>query len=103
MLEILTEACECHDNQWMTQLDVINNNDSFYEVNITGRGHCFHAMIGIHKHGGFLCIPALQFGCQLSYFSDLFYNRERIMRSIDDPYIAETLARAISLLSELRN
>ena len=102
MLEILTGLCECHDNKWVTQLDIINDNENFYEVKITGNGHSFHAMIGAHIFGGFLCIPALQFGCQLSYFSDLFYNRERIMRSLD-PYIAETLTCAISLLPDFQN
>ena len=102
MLQILTSVCGCHDDEWVTELNILNNNESFYEVRITGRGHAFHAMIGTHEHGGFLCIPSFQFGCQLSFFSDLFYNRERIMRTFD-PYIAETLARAISLLPEIRN
>jgi len=46
MLEILTGICKCHDNEWVTQLDIINDSENFYEVKITGNGHSFHAMIG---------------------------------------------------------
>ena len=94
-------SCCYGGEKWLTQVIVLQMNETFYEIIVTGRGHCFHAMVGIHAYGAFLCVPSWQFGCELASFSDKFYTRERVMRSLD-AYIAETLSCAVSLLHNIK-
>ena len=101
MLQISTAICGYGDETWITKVSVLEMNETFYELKITGHGHCFHAMVGIHAYGAFLCIPSWQFGCELASFSDRFYNFYRIRQSLD-VYISETLANAICLLPTLK-
>lgn len=47
-----------------------------YEAGINGRGTYFHILAGRHKYGSYLCIPNHDAGCELSDFSDVFWNQE---------------------------
>ena len=100
MLQISTSICEYLGEKWIAHVEVIENNEFFYEVKITGRKHSFHVMVGVHAHGVFLCIPAHQFGCELASIYDLFFNRH--IRDSFDPYVVETLSSAIRLLPPIK-
>lgn len=70
------------------------------EVEITGRGTYFHAIVGRHCYGNFICIPNHDVGCELSDYSDVFWNRERLssqLKKVD----AVTVACALQHLEEL--
>lgn len=53
-----------------------------YEMEVTGRGSYFHLLFGSHAYGNYLCIPSWDFGCELSSFTDMFWNLERISTKI---------------------
>ena len=44
------------------------------KLKINGRGTYFHILAGRHKYGNYLCIPNHDVGCELSDFSDIFWN-----------------------------
>ena len=100
MLQVSTSVCEYLGQKWITHIEIIEDNEFFYEVKITGRDQSFHATIGAYTHGLFLCIPSWKFGCELSSIYDLFYNRH--IRDAFDPYIVKTLSSAIRLLPPIQ-
>ena len=62
---------------------------------MNGRGTYFHILAGVHKDGNYLCIPNHDVGCELSDFSDIFWNEGRIsnlMRKVDAVTVAAGLA-----------
>jgi len=95
-----TSVCEYLGQTWIAHVEILEDDGLFYEVKITGREHSFHAIIGAHTNGVFLCIPAWQFGCELDSIHDLFFNRH--IRDSFDPYFVETLSSAIRLLPPIR-
>ena len=44
MLQISTTICGYGDETWITEVNVLEMNETFYELKITGHGQCFHAM-----------------------------------------------------------
>ena len=100
MLPISTGICRYLDERWIAHVEVLDDNEFFYEIKITGRGHSFHTIVGAHANGIFLCIPARQFGCELASIYDLSHNKN--IRSAFDPYTIETLSSAIRLLPPIR-
>ncbi len=57
-------------------------------------GTYFHVLAGRHKYGDYLCIPNHDVGCELSDFSDIFWNEERLrglMRTVDAVTVATGL------------
>jgi len=86
--------------QWTGHLDSYRISGKILEVEITGRGSHFHAIVGSHSYGNFICIPSLGVGSELASLSDVFWNLERLsrqMNSID----AATVAYALSQLADL--
>lgn len=80
---------------WTGELILLRGEPGFYEAEINGRGTCFHILAGRHKYGNYLCIPNHDVGCELSDFSDIFWNEERIgslMRKVDAVTVAAGLA-----------
>lgn len=65
-------------NIWDGCIVPIQLNHQPYELEVTARGSCFHLLIGSHSYGNFICIPSWNIGTELSYLSDLFWNRERL-------------------------
>ena len=72
-----------------------------------GRGTYFHILAGRHKYGNYLCIPNHDVGCELSDFSDIFWNEERIgslMRKVDAVTVAAGLVHLPALAAgQLKN
>lgn len=86
--------------KWLGEIRLLESDEKNYEVEITGRGTYFHAIAGRHHYGNFICIPNHDVGCELSDFSDVFWNRERLssqLKKVD----AVTVACALSHLKEL--
>ena len=51
---------------------------SLLELDICANGWDFHAIIGSHRDGRFLCIPNWDIGIELSRLGDSFWNEERL-------------------------
>lgn len=86
--------------KWPGEIRLLESCEKSYEVEITGRGTYFHAIIGKHRYGNFICIPNHNVGCELSDFSDEFWNRERLsgqLKKVD----AVTVACGLTHLKEL--
>lgn len=64
--------------KWFGEIRLLQADGKNYEVEITGRGTHFHAIVGRHHYGNFICIPNHDVGCELSDYSDVFWNRERL-------------------------
>ncbi len=85
----------CRRETWMGELQLLRCTSGQYEAEINGRGTYFHILAGRHKYGNYLCIPNHDVGCELSDFSDIFWNEERIgslIRRVDAVTVATGLA-----------
>jgi hypothetical protein len=94
--------CKMGKATWVAWLipRVVNHEEGYYEVRITGRGSEFRGVIGVCSYGRYLCIPNWGIGCELADFTDVFWNCERLSRYVS--YVdAITLAQAIAHLEEL--
>ncbi len=64
-------------------------------------------LAGRHRYGNYLCIPNHDIGCELSDFSDIFWNEERIgslMRKVDAVTVATGLVHLPTMASgQLKN
>ena len=97
----MTINCDFEGQSWQVHIRVLSIHDELYDLMISGRGHSFHAIVGTHAYGGFLCIPNFGIGCELAYFSDTFWNHESISRYLH-PLEAATLVAAIKHLPHLQ-
>ena len=88
----------CGKKVWTGEIKLLVHTDSHYEAVITARGTSFHVIAGKYQYGNYLCVPNLDFGCELSYFSDSFWNAERIGQHLDNPYDVESLVCGIKAL-----
>lgn len=85
---------------WTGELHLLRGASGQYEAEISGRGTYFHILAGRHRYGNYLCIPNHDVGCELSGFSDIFWNEERLshlMRKVDAVTVAAGLAHLPSL------
>lgn len=86
--------------KWRGDIRLLHREGHSCEVEITRRGTYFHAIVGRHCYGNFICIPNHDVGCELSDYSDVFWNRERLssqLKKVD----AVTVACALQHLEEL--
>jgi hypothetical protein len=79
---------EC-DKKGLCEIDMIRTTIP-YEMNLSFNGNIYHIIVGKHRYGNYICIPNWDIGCELAFFSDTFWNIERLTR-----HIAETEATAI--------
>ncbi|PWJ51574.1 DUF6618 family protein [Faecalicatena contorta] len=86
--------------KWGGEMKLLCSNAQGYEVEITGRGTYLHAIIGKHRYGNYICIPNHDVGCELSDYSDVFWNRERLSKQLKEAD-AITVAYALCHLKEL--
>ncbi len=85
---------------WTGKLTLLRKAPGMYEAEISGRGTYFHILAGWHTYGNYLCIPNHDVGCELSGFSDIFWNEERLrslMQEVDAVTVAAGLAQLPSL------
>ncbi len=90
----------CRRETWLGELQLLRRAPGQYEAEINGRGTYFHILAGRHKYGNYLCISNHDVGYELSNFSDIFWNEERIshlMRKVDAVTVATGLAHLPAL------
>ena len=86
--------------EWSAELKLLRRDNHSCEIEIAGRGTYFHAIVGNHRYGNYICIPNHSVGCELSSYTDVFWNRERLeqyLKKVD----ATTVAYALSHLPEI--
>lgn len=89
---------------WTGKLTLLRKDSGLYEAEICGRGTYFHILAGRHKYGNYLCIPNHDVGCELSDFSDIFWNEERLrsrMRRVDAVTVATGLMHLPALADDI--
>ena len=57
--------------KWKGNIHLLRREGNSYELEINGRGTYFHAIVGRHCYGNFICIPNHDVGCELSDYSDV--------------------------------
>lgn len=74
-----------------------------YEFDIQCNGSRYHAIIGKHNSGNFIAVPDWNFGSELSYLSDHFWNLERLcacgLSESDSKNIADALVRISHMIN----
>jgi hypothetical protein len=65
---------------WTGVISAVKGDRKKCEFEIRSRGHYYHVIVGTHAFGNFVCIPNWNVGCELSDFSDLFWNVERLTK-----------------------
>lgn len=84
-----------HKSKWDGSWEVLSTEPSFHELRIKGRGSSFDVILGDCSSGYYLCIPEINVGCSLSYWSDVFWNTERITQVLAETD-AVTIATALN-------
>lgn len=66
------------------------------ELDIEANGYRFHALVGSHRDGNFLCIPNWNIGSELAGLDDEFWNEERLRNyTTMDPDSIRAVVRAV--------
>lgn len=82
---------------WNGEIFLIRRTPYSYEALIQSRGTRFHVIAGSYQNGNYLCVPNHGFGCELSRFSDTFWNAEQIRAHLN-PVDTESLVCGIRQL-----
>ena len=83
---------------WTGEIRLLVHTPCHYEAVITAMGTSFHVITGKYRNGNYLCVSNMDFGCELSHFSDTFWNAERIRQHLDNPVDVESLVCGIKAL-----
>lgn len=91
----------CDPKIWTGELHILAHSPYHKEAVITARGTRFHIITGSYENGNYLCVPNMDFGCELSFLSDTFWNTERISKHLLNPVDVESLVAGIKTLDSL--
>ncbi len=91
----------CGPKIWSGEICIRSHSPFHKEAVITARGTRFHVIIGSYEYGNYLCVPNMNFGCELSVLSDTFWNAEQISKHLGNPVDVESLVSAIKTLGNL--
>ncbi len=92
------EKIGTHYEQWDGHIKQIQNYGSHYEIQIESRS-AFLSIVGKYINGAFISIPAFGVGCDISYYSDYYWNKEHLSRFMN-PVDAATVAEALRVLNK---
>lgn len=76
---------------WTGTAAILRKTSFLVEADIRGRGFSFSVIAGKYFYGNYLCIPEIGVGTCISRWDDLFWNRERLSR-----YMNETDAATVA-------
>jgi hypothetical protein len=85
--------------EWDGYVKSIRNYGSHYEIQVQSRSG-FIIIVGNYAYGFFISIPAFGIGCDLSNYSDYFWNNEQLARLMS-PVDAATVAEALRTLTKI--
>jgi len=86
------------DNKRLCQIDMIRTAIP-YEMTLSFNGNIYHIIVGNHMYGNFICIPNWDIGCELAFFSDTFWNIERLTRHMGE-IEATAIVKGLKLVHE---
>ena len=89
---------KCGKETWAGNIRLLVHSSFHYEAVITARGTSFHVITGKYQNGNYLCVPNMNFGCELSHLSDTFWNTEKISQHITNPIDVESLVCGLRAL-----
>lgn len=91
----------CGQKIWSGEICILSHSPHHKEAVITARGTSFHVITGSYAYGNYLCVPNMDFGCELSLLSDIYWNTERISKHLHNPVDVESLVSGIKTLGSL--
>ena len=86
--------------EWTGTVTPVRRGAGITEAEIRGRGSGFTVIIGEYTHGRFLCIPAVNVGCPMSRWDDVFWNRERLASLMNETDAVTVAYRVKTLMGE---
>ncbi|HAG69757.1 MAG TPA: hypothetical protein DCL38_07265 [Lachnospiraceae bacterium] len=85
--------------QWPGRARLVNRGNPC-EAIVEADGWSYHFILGHYDGGYYLCIPDWNIGVDLAYPTDLFWNRDSMIRSGLSKRKTETFVQALLVLSE---
>lgn len=67
-----------------------------HHIGIDFNGNHYNVILGRYINGGFCSIPNLEVGCELSSFTDIFWNTESLGKVLKGKKVATVIAMAIA-------
>ncbi|MEY8357220.1 DUF6618 family protein [Lachnospiraceae bacterium 54-53] len=52
------------------------------EFELQSRSFCYHLIIGKYDYANYVCVPNWEVGCKLADYGDLFWNTERLAKTV---------------------
>lgn len=80
---------------WDVSWELLDFEFNHHELRIRARGSSFDVVLGQYLSGYYLCIPAIGVGCNITFWSDVFWNTERLSCLLSETDAA-TIAAAIN-------
>lgn len=80
---------------WDVSWELLNCEYNHHELRVLARGSAFDVILGESLSGYYLCIPAVDVGCNITFWSDVFWNTERLSNLLSETDAA-TVAAAIN-------
>jgi hypothetical protein len=97
---LCTHKTEKRHIRWIGMITSCKGNKEKCEFELQSRGSNYHVIIGKHDYGYYVCIPNWDVGSELAYYSDIFWNTERLSKhlKIADAITVATAIREIERL-----
>lgn len=84
----------------MSKSEIVYNGDkdvkNVHHIGVECGGNYYSVIFGKYVNGGFCSIPNWGVGCELSFFSDVFWNTESICKALGNKKTAKAIAEAIA-------
>lgn len=77
------------------------NISDMHHIGVDHNGSHYNVIFGRYVNGGFCSIPNFGVGCELSSFSDVFWNTESLGRVLKSKRAAKAIAMAISEFGDM--
>ncbi len=72
------------------------NIENVHHIGVDYNGNYYSVIFGRYVNGGFCSIPNFGVGCELSNFSNIFWNTESLDRVLKNKEVAKVIALAIA-------
>lgn len=67
---------------WTGTIVSCKGTEELCEFELKSRGSYYHVILGKHNYGYYVCIPSWDVGCELSGYTDTFWNTENLSKQI---------------------
>lgn len=77
-----------------------SNVNNVHHIGVDYNGKYYSVIFGRYVNGGFFSIPDFGVGCELSDFTDIFWNTESLCKVLKSKRVAKVIAMAIAEFME---